>query len=91
MASPEPEWYSTTQEPTPIPVTNVGFIEDHPNGYQIKYPLLGYQYDNNANIQWDIRMRNNQIGKVSFLLGFLFNWNQWWFQDFASLVHSSLY
>ena len=91
MASPEPEWHSTTQLPTPIPIMNVGYIEDYPNGYQIKYPLLGYQYDNNANIQWDIRMRNNQIGKVSFLLGFLFNWNQWWFQDFASLVHSSLY
>ena len=40
------------------------YIEDHPDGYPLTYPETGNQYGNQASVEWDIRTRNNQIGKV---------------------------
>ena len=64
-----PEW----PEPSSMPETvNIVYdpvvIDNHPNGYQIMYPETGNQYDNNANVSWEIQMGNPQPGKVRTLL-----------------------
>ena len=40
------------------------YIEDYPDGYPLTYPETGNQDGNQASVEWDIRTRNNQIGKV---------------------------
>ena len=40
------------------------YIEDYPDGYPLTYPETVNQYGNQASVEWDIRTRTDQIGKV---------------------------
>ena len=78
MGTPEPEgsgWSEPTSMPAVVNIVNDPvYIDDHPYGYHLRYPETGNQYPNNANVTWDIRLRN-QPGKVRTLHVFLAHWN----------------